>query len=84
MSQPNLRPVMLSKTVAEPDPNRPPGYATYVQRDQGPATFHCFGYELDNDTLQPYSVAIVELPDGKVMAVLPHLIRFLDKEASHG
>ena len=83
MSQPNLRTVMVSRIVPKPNPDMP-GRTMYPREEYTSARFHCFGYELDSDTMQPYSVAIVEMPGGQIQTVMPELIRFIDKEADHG
>lgn len=75
------RPVMMRRVeyskmewVASTTPERA---GKYVSVPRGEAWFHQFGLEIDEDSGQNYSVAILEKDDGSVDSVAVHLIRFI-------
>ena len=72
-----MRPVMTMKTIHDSIGRRLEGL-----EDDREGKFHGWGSDYEEFESGPgnYTVAIVELPDGKVETVPPYLIRFLDSD----
>ena len=54
----------------------------YLERvEKGPALFHCWGLDITGDFEQSgsYTVAIIELPNGRTKSVPVEMVRFTDK-----
>lgn len=70
--RPELRTVVVSER------RNIPGTTKWEDIEIGLANFHCWGTEYDEYESGPgnRSVAIVELPDGTIKTVPPHLVRF--------
>lgn len=70
--RPELRPVVVSER------RNIPGTSKWEDIEIGLANFHCWGFDYDEFENGPgnRSVAIVEMPDGTIKIVPPHLVRF--------
>lgn len=78
-----MRQVVYSTMVSVPN-GTGSGRNVWELQEQGVAVFHEFGVDYEEFESGPgcFSIAIIELPDGKVLTVRADQIRFIDGGAA--